>query len=129
LASNPDWRAKAKNEVEGLLSSHSPSATSGSLSSRLGTLSLEALEAETPVLDAIIKETLRVAQPHIAMRKNLGPETYIDGKLIPSGAYVVYPFSDVHLNPDLYPDPWKFDPSRNFEKETGYGYVGWGGGE
>ncbi|KAK7462855.1 hypothetical protein VKT23_007431 [Stygiomarasmius scandens] len=129
LASNPDWRAKAKSEVESLLSSHSPSATSGSLSSRLGTLSLEALEAETPVLDAIIKETLRVAQPHTAMRKNLGPETYIDGKLIPSGAYVVYPFSDVHLNPDLYPDPWKFDPSRNFEKETGYGYVGWGGGK
>ncbi|KAF5369081.1 hypothetical protein D9758_002903 [Tetrapyrgos nigripes] len=129
LGSHPDWRAKAKSEVESLLSSQSSSTASATLSGRLSTIPLEAWEAETPVLDAIIKETLRVAQPHTAMRKNLGPETYIDGKLIPSGAYVVYPFSDVHLNPDLYPDPWRFDPGRSFQKETGYGYVGWGGGK
>lgn len=62
------------------------------------------------------------------MRRNLGPEMHIDGKLIPSGSYVVYPFSDVHLNPDIYPDPWKFDPNRQPETKTAYGYVGWGGG-
>ncbi|THV04687.1 cytochrome P450, partial [Dendrothele bispora CBS 962.96] len=132
LASNPDWRAKAKSEVEGLLNSHGSFTASGSsLSTRLGAISIEALEKETPVLDAIIKETLRVAQPHTAMRKNLGPETYIDGKLIPSGAYVVYPFSDVHLNSELYPDPWRFEPGRDFGKEAGhdYNYVGWGGGK
>lgn len=75
----------------------------------------------------MIKETLRIAQPHTAMRRNLGPEMYIDGKVIPTGAYVVYPFSDVHLNPEIYPDPWKFDPARE-EIKTQFGYVGWGGG-
>lgn len=62
------------------------------------------------------------------MRRNLGPEFYIDKKRIPTGAYVVYPFSDVHLNPEYYPDPWKFDPGRPEVKNTSYSYVGWGGG-
>lgn len=75
----------------------------------------------------MIKETLRIAQPHTAMRRNLGPEMYIDGKVIPTGAYVIYPFSDVHLDPEIYPNPWKFDPTREDNKSQ-FGYVGWGGG-
>ncbi|KAK7470047.1 hypothetical protein VKT23_001484 [Stygiomarasmius scandens] len=129
LGTYQDWRQKAKREVEDLLFSYSSSA-SERLSSRLSSIPLEAWESSTPVLDAIIRETLRVAEPYSAMRKNLGSDVYIDGKLIPSGAYVVYPFSDVHLNPDLYPDPWKFDPGRNYEsaEASTYGYVGWGQG-
>ncbi len=52
----------------------------------------------------------------------------IEGKVVPTGAYIVYPFSDVHLDPELYPDPWKFDPGRETAKSA-YGYVGWGGGQ
>jgi cytochrome P450 len=63
------------------------------------------------------------------MRRNLGPELYIDGKVIPRDAYVVYPFSDVHLDPDLYPNPWMFDPGRPApDSKSAYSYVGWGGG-
>ena len=36
---------------------------------------------------------------------------YIDGKVIPRGTLVAYPTADVHLDPDLYPDPWKFNPA------------------
>lgn len=57
-----------------------------------------------PVVDSVVRETLRVAQPHMAMRRNIGPATYINGKLNPTGTYVVYPFSDVHLNAEIYPD-------------------------
>jgi cytochrome P450 len=75
----------------------------------------------------LIHETLRIAQPHVAMRQNIGPEMCIDGKTIPTGSLVVYPSADVHLNPALYPDPWKFDPAR--PKPTGnLTYLGWGGG-
>ena len=80
-----------------------------------------------PVFDAIIRETLRLAQPHTAMRRNMGPDTYIGGEKVPSGAYVVYPFSDVHLDSELYPDPWKFDPGRP-ERKVPYGWIGWGAG-
>ncbi|KAG6854089.1 hypothetical protein C0991_010502 [Blastosporella zonata] len=128
LGCHRDWREKAVAEVESLLAS-TPTSTSDSLSSRLSTLPLDVWESETPVLDAIIKETTRVAQPHTAMRRNLGPPLYIDGKIIPSGAYVVYPFSDVHLDPSLYPDPWKFNPGREDVKDVPFAYVGWGGGK
>jgi sterol 14-demethylase len=52
---------------------------------------------------------------------------YIDGKLIPTGALVAYPVADVHLDPALYPDPWKFDPTR-LQPKGNLTYLGWGGG-
>lgn len=127
LGGHSDWRSKAAVEVEKLLASSSSSPTQP-LSARLATIPLEVWEAETPVLDALIRETTRVAQPHTAMRRNVGPDLYIDNKLVPSGAYVIYPFSDVHLDPELYPDPWKFDPGRKEPDHVPFSYVGWGGG-
>jgi cytochrome P450 len=142
LGSHPDWRSKAAAEIEDLLASkcyspvsspasETPSAgyPPSSLSTRLASIPIEAWENETPVLDALIRETTRVAQPHTAMRRNLGPELYINNKIIPSGAYVIYPFSDVHLDPELYPDPWKFDPGRKEVTHVPFGSVGWGGGQ
>ncbi|KAJ7485453.1 cytochrome P450 [Mycena latifolia] len=128
LGGHTDWRQKAKTEVETLLAAHSDS-TSPALSSRLAEIPLEIWESQTPVLDSIIRETLRIAQPHAAMRRNLGPDVYINDKLIPSGSYVVYPFSDVHLDPEIYPDPWRFDPSRKEASKVDLAYVGWGVGK
>ena len=128
LGNHPEWKRKATLEVERLLAIYPPQGNTPSLSAHLASIPLQAWEGEAPVLDAIIHETLRIAQPHTAMRRNLGPDTVIDSKTIPSGALVVYPFSDVHLNPDIYPDPWKFDPSREAAK-TPFGYLGWGGGK
>jgi cytochrome P450 len=140
---------KAKAEIQSILLAHSTDvdadSSKQSLASGLSALPLEVWESQTPVLDSIIRETLRVAQPYAAMRRNLGREVYVGDKLIPTGAYVLYPFSDVHLDPQLCtlvlillahvvtdvrvdPDPWKFDPGRNFETKTAYGYVGWGAG-
>ncbi|KAF8190379.1 cytochrome P450 [Mycena galopus ATCC 62051] len=131
LGGYADWRQKAKTEIESLLAAHSDVTTPG-LSSRFAEIPLEIWESQTPVLDAIIRETLRVAQPHTAMRRNLGPEVYINDNLISSGAYIVYPFSDVHLDPEIYPDPWRFDPSRKEVESTvdlPLPYVGWGVGK
>lgn len=128
LGGHPEWQEKAKVEIETLLTSNPVSNPSSSLSAHLASIPLSVWESGTPVLDSMIKETLRIAQPHTAMRRNLGPEIHINGKVVPTGAYVVYPFSDVHLDPDLYPNPWKFDPARQEETKTAFGYVGWGGG-
>ena len=133
LGAHHDWKSKAVAEVESLLDRHSSLSATGkdassSLSLRLGSIPLEAWENEVPVLDAIIRETTRVAQPHVAMRRNLGPELYINNKIIPTDAYIVYPFSDVHLDPEIYPDPWRFDPGRKEASNAPLSYVGWGGG-
>lgn len=128
LAGHPTWREKAKAEAEALLLNHSSSTPGSSNGSALASIPLSAWESEMPVFDAIIRETLRLAQPHTAMRRNMGPDTYIAGAKVPSGSYVVYPFSDVHLNGELYPDPWKFDPGRP-EQKVPYSWIGWGGGK
>ncbi|KAH9029045.1 cytochrome P450 [Lactarius pseudohatsudake] len=126
------WRDEARGEVESLISLHALETISACdsplpSSTALSPIPLTAWENETPVMDMLIRETLRIAQPHTAARRNVGAETYIDGKVIPTGTLVVYPFSDVHLNPVLYPDPWRFDPTRpQLQADS---YVGWGGGK
>ena len=132
LGFHADWRSKAKTEIEALLHACSPLDsvnTPHMLSARLAQIPLDIWETETPVVDSLIRETLRLAQPHAAMRRNLGKEVSIEGKTIPTGAYVIYPFSDVHLDPSLYPDPWRFDPAREFPSKASFAYVGWGGGK
>ena len=137
LGCYPKWRDEARAEVEKLITLHhhhsletitiardSPRSSS---STALSSIPLSAWENETPVLDMLIHETLRIAQPHVAMRRNLGPEMYVDDKIIPTGTLLVYPFANVHLDPALYPDPWKFDPTRSRPKDN-LAYLGWGGG-
>ena len=75
----------------------------------------------------LIREAIRLSQAYVAFRRNVGPEMYIDGKVIPIGTLVAYPVANVHLDPALYPDPWKFDPTRPQPKGN-LTYLGWGGG-
>ena len=75
----------------------------------------------------IVRESVRLSQAFVSFRRNAGPEMYIDGKVIPTGALVAYPAADVHLDPDLYPDPWKFDPARPQPKGN-LTYLSWGVG-
>lgn len=113
--------------------------TPPSISHALNQIPLNVWESpsSTPILDALIKETLRIAQPHTAMRRNVGPEFYIDGKRIETGDYVVYPFSDVHLDEDIYdnagvwmPERWLSEEKEKVPgKDVPFGYVGWGAGK
>jgi cytochrome P450 len=130
LGSHESWKVQVGSEVDTLLRHHAAHlASSTSLSAQLATVPLDAWEKETPILDAVIAETLRLAQPHVAMRRNLGAELHFGGNAIPTGAYVVYPFSDVHLNPLLYHNPLMFDPARIVPTEVNMAYIGWGEGE
>lgn len=136
LGCHPEWQKKAVAEIETLLASHPfPSNEKPSLSAHLATIPISAWESQTPILDGFIRETLRLAQPHIAMRKNVGPDVYIGDKVVPSGTFLIYPFSDIHLNPSVYEDPWTFNPGRaerkdnDSEGEGAYEFVGWGAGK
>ncbi|KAI0298707.1 cytochrome P450 [Multifurca ochricompacta] len=133
LGCHPKWRNEVRSEVKNLIMMHALETISELNSPRyptstaLSSIPLTVWENETPVLDMLIRETLRIAQPHVAMRRNIGPKTYIDGKAIPSGAFAIYSFANVHLDPALYPDPWKFDPTRSQLKDN-FSYLGWGAG-
>ncbi|KZT65298.1 cytochrome P450 [Daedalea quercina L-15889] len=144
LAGHPAWQAKARSEIELLLSSCStpgeaayprdtnaptaPSRSLAQLASALASIPLTAWESHTPVLDAVIRETLRLAQPHTALRQNTSSApVHIAGKAVPPGAFAVYPFADGHLSAELFPEPWRFDPGRA-QSKLPFAWVGWGAG-
>ena len=129
LGCHPNWRSEARAEVKKLIELYSPETVSGRncSSAALSCIPLSAWENETPVLDMLARETVRLSQAFVSFRLNVGPEMYIDGKVIPRGALVAYPAASVHLDPALYPDPWKFDPARPQPKGN-LTYLGWGGG-
>jgi sterol 14-demethylase len=129
LGCHPKWRDEARAEVKKLIASYSQETVSerNSSSTTLSSIPLSAWENETPVLDMLVREAIRLSQAFVSFRLNVGPEMYIDGKVIPRGALVAYPGADVHLDPALYPDPWKFDPARPQPKGN-LTYLGWGGG-
>ncbi|KDQ58614.1 hypothetical protein JAAARDRAFT_155168 [Jaapia argillacea MUCL 33604] len=136
LGCHSDWKVKAAAEIQSLISTHSsssstPSSTSHlqNLSERLSTIPVCAWESSTPILDAIIRETLRLAEPHTAMRRNLGPEVQFGDKVVPTGAFVLYQFSDVHLDERIYPNPWEFDPGRSTDSKVPFSWIGWGAGK
>ncbi|TVY42500.1 Cytochrome P450 monooxygenase [Lachnellula occidentalis] len=66
-----------------------------------------------PFLDAVIKETLRLYSPLPASEpRSLPVDCTIAGFLIPARTVVsMAPFS-LHRNPNVFPDPLKFDPER-----------------
>ncbi|KAH9855336.1 cytochrome P450 [Lenzites betulinus] len=164
LSGHPHWREKAAEEVRRLIAEHAAHACTtaeppreahaprhtcdaspglSSLSATLAAIPLSAWETETPTLDALIRETLRVAEPHVAMRQYLPSSGPLDekgvpqlqplslgGKTVPPGAFVMYPFSDVHLSPEVYKNPWLWDPGRSeMSLKAPYTYVGMGAGD
>ncbi|KAI2748067.1 hypothetical protein DTO013E5_3899 [Penicillium roqueforti] len=130
ISSDPTWSSNVQDEIRAFISTHTPSSASlsgNTLAQALSEIPLTAWESQTPNLDLCIRETLRTSQPYTAVRKNHGPDLTIGPYVIPSGSLVIYPFSDTALNPNYYPDPTRWDPSRGIEKETPF--IGWGAGK
>ncbi|KAJ9316256.1 hypothetical protein DTO271D3_3525 [Paecilomyces variotii] len=66
-----------------------------------------------PYMDALIKEALRLYAPLPASEpRSFAIDVVIDGFLIPKGTTVSMEPYALHRNPDVFRDPWKFDPHR-----------------
>jgi cytochrome P450 len=91
LLDNPDWLARVRAEVR-----------------EVGTTDLDKLV----LLDAAIKETLRLTPILPMVGRILGKPMTIGGVALPAGAAALACIYLVHRRADLYPDPLRFDPSR-----------------
>lgn len=98
----------------------------------LGAISISAWEDELPTVDACIRETLRISMNVVALRRNVHEDTKIGGKVVRQGDFLAYSMDDVHLNPEYYPEPYRYDPGRWLEPDRApdavYPFLAWGAG-
>lgn len=137
LTSHPEWKEKCREEVDGVLA-RKRQDPSQSISDVLDGLSLQEWETQFPVLQDCLREAIRVAMPGTLFRKNMtGKDVPIGntGEVIPDGSFAAYLMDTVHMDPDIYPDPLRFDPGRYSEQAARpkkanepHSYVGWGTG-
>ena len=128
-----EWKAKAKAEVYALVNKHTTNSLNEPLHQRLASIHVSAWEDEMPVLDLIIRETLRISLTPTLHRRNVSEDITLSGGLVKRGDFVEYSIADVHLNPEIYSRPYEFDPARftpgrEEDKKGTYSYLGWGAG-
>jgi cytochrome P450 len=114
LATSPEWLARTQEEVR----------------------SVEAWENEFPDIDLCLRDSIRLNLLGTAMRRNISGKDLPtpNGEIIPPGAFVTYATGDIHLDPEVYAEPHKWDPSRYLpdraedKKKDIHPFVGWGVG-
>jgi len=63
-------------------------------------------------LECVIKESLRMFPPVPFFGRKLMEDVKIGEFLLPAGIDITLPIYTIHRNPEYFPDPDKFDPSR-----------------
>ena len=133
LAVNPEWKKKCKTEIQDLLSRHlGDSHPSATLSEKLGAISVSAWEDEVPTLEACIRESQRIAFTSVGFRRNIREDMKIGQQVVRRGDFLACPLGPVHLNPEYYPEPYKYDPGRWLRPDplpnAAHTFLGWGAG-
>ena len=133
LAIHPEWKEKCKKEIQDLLSCHPGDSLSfTTLHEKLRAIPVSAWEDELPTLEACIRETQRISMGGVAFRRNVREDIKIGGQVVKRGDFLAYGTSEVHLNPEYYPEPYKYDPGRwlrpDLVPNAVYPFLGWGVG-
>jgi len=118
LCRHPEWMKRANDELDALYADSRD-------------VSYQALR-EIPVLESVLKETLRLHPPLILlMRKVVQPFAYRDWTVAP-GKMVGVSIATSNRDPALFRDPERFDPSRfepgREEDRSTFGYIPFGAG-
>jgi len=132
LETNPTWKSRVQNEIDNFVRHNRGSSSQPSTASIISQVALEQMEAETPDIELVINETLRMIFVGTFMRRNLGDDMFVDGARIKRGAFLMFPVHDLHFDPVLFPQPCKFDPLRftteavEERQKQGINFLGWG---
>ena len=133
LATSPEWLAKAREEVRATAAKYATNPNAP-LRYQLDDVPLEAWESEFPVVDMCLRDSIRLNLLGTAFRKNITGRDIPTGngdEVIPPNACVTYAIGDVHQDPNIYPDPSRWDPGRYLperaeDKKVPYAFLGWG---
>lgn len=135
LATSPEWLAKAREEIRSVAAKHARDPTAP-LRHQLDDVPLEAWEADFPIVDMCLKDSIRLNLLGTALRKNISGRPLPTGngmEVIPPNAIVTYATADVHQDPSIYPNPEAWDPARYLpgreeDKQGPHVWLGWGVG-
>ncbi len=135
LGCNAEWYGIVQREVDAAVARHrtSPSQTAADV---LDSLSIDAWESEFPMIDLCLRECIRLQLVGTAFRKNTSGRDLPLGKsgeVVPASGFAIYLMDDVLMNPDIYTDPYRWDPSRYLadraeDRKEPLAFVGWGMG-
>jgi cytochrome P450 len=133
LAIHPEWKEKCRKEIQELIARHvDDSLSTSTLSEKLAAIPFSAWEDELPIFDACTRESQRIAVSTVVVRRNIRAEIKINEQIVKRGDFLAYPFSDVHMNPEYYPEPYKYDPGRWLRPDpapnVAYPFLAWGAG-
>lgn len=114
LAQHPRIQAALLEELDAVLGGESPT--------------VEQFD-DLPLLDAVVKESLRVLPPGAFSMRAAQKTFSLGGYELPAGTFVTFSQYITHHRPDLYTDPDKFVPERWFSIKPGpYEYIPFGAG-
>lgn len=68
--------------------------------------------AQMPLVTAVYRETMRKYPAVVFIPVHVNKDTPVDGVIVPGGAEVWCNVRGLQMNPDVFPDPDRFDPSR-----------------
>jgi sterol 14-demethylase len=118
LLRNPEWLAHARAEVDAMHGGDTP-------------VTYQSLR-EVPVLERVIKETLRLHPPLVILMRGVLRDFDAAGFRIPAGKLVAISPAVAHSLPEVFPDPERFDPERytpgRDEDANTFGWIPFGGG-
>ena len=134
LLQHPYWLARVQTEVFDVLSQLScdPHNLSNSMLTTLSEAPLAFWESteRLQALDLCLQETLRLVANGTLLRRNISGDVTINERTIRHGEYAVVMTDNLHLNPDIYDQPYRFVPDRDQTIALNRGsFVGWGSGK
>ncbi|KAJ4292413.1 hypothetical protein N0V90_009075 [Kalmusia sp. IMI 367209] len=136
LSLNPQWMTRVRAEVQAAIrTSATTTDPNATMVEKLASVPLEAWESQFPTIDVCLRECIRLTATGATFRRNTsGHDIQVGDEVVPKDAYVAYPFNDTHQDPNIYPNPTKWDPDRYSEtraedKKKQYAYLGWGVGK
>ncbi|KAJ4845210.1 Ent-kaurenoic acid oxidase 1 [Turnera subulata] len=102
LQEHPEFLQKAKQEQNEILKKR-PATQKG--------LTLKEVR-QMEFLSKVIDETLRLITFSLTVFREAKRDLTINGYIVPKGWKVLAWFRSVHLDPEIYPNPYEFNPSR-----------------
>jgi cytochrome P450 len=115
LGKNPETFSRLQVDLDGALHGEPPRAPAG---------------WQPPLLDEVIKESLRLYPPIHLGNRRVAESIDIDGHCIPAGERLLYSIYLTHRDPASWDNPDDFQPERfsHIQKHPPFAYVPFGGG-